>query len=166
MNQAQFITLLLQIMSISVLGVVILFFIIKYKEIMSFLKPQNWAEITMIESDNNISRWLQKKNSDLRFTFNEGLYNMFDTDPRNSNVYRKGRLSAFIFAEGIANPLNIKSNEKFTSLPQMTKQFKMIDITKLWSSDNSGFMELINKYGIILLLGVLGIIIVILVNNQ
>lgn len=78
--------IILNVMYVVCAGFFILFLGILFKrrdEIRAFFFPQNWAEIEMCESDNNTVTWLQRKNKALRFEFNGGYYNMYDT---TSNV--------------------------------------------------------------------------------
>lgn len=120
--------------------------------ILSFWFPQNYNVVTMLEADNNITTWTQKKNSDLRFQFNDGFYNMYDTvsekvtltNPdgskfegtiparKTSSIYRSGRLAQFFYVEGNADPLDFRNNT-ITSNPQMRKQMLSVDLTKLWT---------------------------------
>lgn len=123
--------------------------IIFRKNIMSFFWPQNYCYVTMLESDNNVSSWIQRKNPNLKFIFNEGEYNLYDKIPEKSlpplydgkgrlatsmpvstAVYRSGRLAQFFYIEGNEDPLDYRNN-KITSNPQMNRQRKTVDYTKL-----------------------------------
>lgn len=127
-------------------------FLINRVRILSFLFPQNYNMVCVLESDNNVTIWTQKKNSDLRFEFNGGWYNMYDTTDQKvtlpnpdgsittslmptkqaTSIYRNGRLAQFFYIEGNEEPLDFRNN-KISSNPQMRKQMSQVDLTKLWT---------------------------------
>lgn len=110
----------------------------------------------MLESDNNVSSWYQKKTPDLKMEFNGGFYNMYDNateyksiptpdgkmiktvvpSKQQTSIYRNGRISQFFFIEGIEDPLDFRNN-RISSNPQMRKQLLSVDLTKLWTMGNS-----------------------------
>lgn len=141
-------------------------------DIKSFIWPHNYSEITMFESDNHVSTWLQKKNPDLRFDFNKGTYNMFTSsgfeeleekipDPNEQGsykiirvkkpidkpfnpVYRSGRLSKFFYIEGLENPIVLTGEGKveITGNPQITNSLNKTDLGKLFINEDSKFTEI------------------------
>ncbi len=132
---------------------VVFLFVKNYSKIMSFIYPNDWNYITVLEADNTCT--IQKKNKDLRFEFNDGFYNMYDTEKteidlpnpdgtttkdqiikRNETaIYRSGRLAQFFYIEGNSEPLDFRNN-KISSNPQMRKQLLSVDLTKLWTMGN------------------------------
>lgn len=81
-----YLALILIVIGLCLLPFVVLY-IIFYKEIWSFLKPRDWVMIELLELDNHVNTWLQKKTDDLTFQFNGGSYNMFEmiSNPRVNN---------------------------------------------------------------------------------
>lgn len=75
----------LMIMGIFTVEVIIAILVIR-QDIMIFLKPHDYAEIIMLESDNNIRTWVEKKNDTLTLDFNNGSYNMFYGDGEEQNA--------------------------------------------------------------------------------
>lgn len=139
--------------------------IILRKKILSFLYPHDYAEIEMIEKDNNTRIWLEKKKKDLTFNFNEGSYNMFEVtpteDPLNNpppylitSVYRAGRLAKFFYLEGESNPIDMRTL-KIHHDAQQTNQLEKIRLSRLIHSNVSLGSELWNKYGFFLIIGVI-----------
>lgn len=167
----------------------IVFLIYKFRDnIHSFIYPQKWVVIEMIESDNSVSSWLQRKTSDLSFEFNNGDYFMFDSseEVKKSNVplpnggfkevfintgkkffpvYREGRISKFYYIEGNSYPLDFK-HLKPVGNPQLLKQIKtsrMYDM--MFHKPQDSIMESIIKYAPIVLLIVVGVMLFMLYNK-
>lgn len=140
-----------------------LIFILRKKAILSFLNPQDWVEVEMLEVDNNVRNWLQKKNNELSFVFNKGRYYMFTGENKNTtpSIYRKGRLAKLYYIEGNSHPLDFR-NIKLTGDPYLNMQLDSINLSGLFFEDDSGIMNLIKKYWWVIL--GLGIIILILNN--
>jgi len=167
----ELITLIIIINGVFILGGGLLIFLVRYKDIMSFFFPQNWNSITMLEKDNNVSNWIQKKSKDLTFKFNNGIYNMFSYEEEleqkdkdkppiikriETPMYRNGRLGHFLYIEGQKNPINFREI-KPTGYPEIDEQQSKIDMSLLWTSKND-FMA---KYGFIILI-VIGIAVLII----
>lgn len=140
------------IISLFTMLVVLIVFLIFRKEISSFLFPHKWAKIMMLESDNNVYQWLQPKNKDLRFTFNDGFYNMFESrilnNEKNSiftSIYRDNRLPCFIYVEGNENPIDLRKIEA-TGNPQLNRQIQDIDISKLFVYNKFDLFEILQRY--------------------
>lgn len=149
------------------------------KEILSFLFPDKWVEIEMLELDNNTINWLQKKTKDLKFTFNDGEYNMFSQEikeeiqqdgskitkiQKNPPIYRAGRLAKFFYNEGNEDPLDFRTG-KMSGNPQINKQISNIDISRLWTGHKSMSQEFLEKYGIFVLLGIGVILLIMMFQN-
>lgn len=141
-------------------------------DILTIMRPGDYVVITMNELDNNVRSWLQKKTSDLRFNFNEGYYNMFDTSEvtgegtkKNFNpVYRNGRVAQFFYNEGNPNPLDFRQ-VKSESNPQLRKNLMAVDLSNLFNTEKSAGQELMEKYGFYLLIGVVAIVVFILMTK-
>lgn len=157
--------------------IISLIVIVKRKQILSFFFPQNWVNVIMLESDNNVNDWLQKKNKDLRFTFNDGYYNMFESAdsivPAPSgrmvkgatSVYRSGRLATFLYVEGNENPVDLR-NLKVTGNPQLNKQLTKVDIGKLFVDDSTPFINVLKQLQPYLIIGgVILLVIIVLRGN-
>lgn len=134
---------------------------------MSFLQPDNWAIVEMLELDNNCRNWIQKKNKDLQFQFNEGTYNLFqidqDTKQKIPPIYRSGRLVKFYFDEGNPNPKDMRIND-IEGTPQTNNLMKKLDISRWFLSDMSGLENFLQKYGSIIFF-IIGLIIGFIVKN-
>lgn len=153
-------------------GVFFLIFLLllwkKWTDIKVFFHPENFAKITMIESDNNMLTWIEKKNADLNFIFNNGKYNMFDKDTtgakQNTVIYRSGRLAHFIYIEGNENPVDLRGRIAPANA-RLNYDQETAGMTDLFL-DNSNPAELWTKIGIaVLVVGVI-IIIVLLLKGQ
>lgn len=140
-----------------------LLFLLFRKKIMAFFKPNDWCLIEMIERDNNVISWLQKKDKDLQFVFNEGTYNMFDVITEEgrtnykkvfSSIYREGRLAKLYYKEGEQNPLDIRNLRIVNDAQQANMQGK-IAMSRLMKSGYSLANEIWQKYGLFLILGIL-----------
>ena len=162
-----------QILLYILIGFILFFFLLLAlavylfrNEIRAFFKPDQWASITMIEADNNVSSWLQKKNPDLRFTFNEGIYNMFDISKGvidKTVVYREGRLGKFFYIEGNKNPMSFRHlQSNVNNLPQIDQQLTKIDLSRLFSSSESLSQELLSKYGFYVITAIIILLLVVL----
>lgn len=145
------------ISSIIMLILVLVIFLIKRKQIMSFLYPNNWVYIEMLELDNSISEWIEKKNPDLRFQFNEGYYNMYhqsvkeNGDPKvNPAIYRDGRLAKFFFHEGFSDPLDFRQG-KISGNPQISRQLETLEVSKLFEDNKNIAQEFFKKYGLVIM---------------
>lgn len=142
------------------------------EDILAFFFPNSWNEIIMIEKDNNISQWLQRKSKDLRFKYNDGLYNMFESKTvipnpkgelvRGTTVYRKGRLGCFLFLEGNENPVDLRTL-KISGNPQLTNEQKKVEISRLFTAESGAFGNFWKEYGGIITMVGLGAIIVLLI---
>lgn len=161
--------------------IMILWFLwVKRDDIHSFFYPGQWAEIEMLESDNNCSTWLQRKNPDLRFEFNGGHYNMFEKgieepEPDTGNeldkvpipkkkistaIYRAGRLSKFFYIEGNEDPLDFRT-QKISGNAALSEQREKIETIQLFTKDKSDMEK--NMERIIPIVIVVGIIIIIII---
>ena len=69
---------LFKVLVIFVFCLAVLYIWLNWQSIDSFFHPEKYSIIDMLESDNNSRVWLQRKNKDLRFLFNDGWYNMFE----------------------------------------------------------------------------------------
>lgn len=150
------------------IGLVVGIFLAFKDQILSYLYPNMYAKITMLESDNNIIDFMVKKSKDLRFTFNDGYYNLFeslevpkpyDGIKKGTSIYRSGRLVRFIFKEGNENPIDLRSI-RATGNPQLNKQINAIDITRIVTGRGLDGMEIIRKYGLWIVIGIIVLFIV------
>lgn len=90
-------------------------FIIFYKDIMSFISPQNFITAEIEEKDGNIILKTFKKNKDLSFKFRNGIYFMYyvekSTNPLkpplfdNKAKHTYKRLALFKYKEGNSYPI-------------------------------------------------------------
>lgn len=147
-----------------ILIIIIIWIVLNWREIHSFFRPGLYNSITMLELDDNVSSWLQKKNSDLRFEFNNGYYNMFHRGDiqgikippkftKNSVIYREGRLGKFFYVEGNADPIDFRKIES-THNPQLSKEIEKTQFSRLFESPTSFGEDLLQKYGFFILLGI------------
>lgn len=144
----------------------------KRHNIISYFQPQNYVFITMLEMDDSISSWLMRKTKDLRFTFNEGIYNMFhkgiyDTTGKlhkHTAIYRTGRLAQFFYVEGNSDPIDFR-NIKSTAQPYMTKELQKLDITKMFEEDLTGLDNFLKKYGLYIALAGLALLFILTTNG-
>lgn len=154
------------------------------KDIAAFFFPQDWAEVTILESDNNIRTWLQKKSADLSFKFNMGKYNMFEKQPeekkaeaeglekvptpdrKGTAIYRSGRLSRFFYIEGCPDPLDFRQ-VKITGNAQLTEQLDKVQVMDLFTGQASQFEEVWRKIApFVIIAGFLLVIFFLWQNNQ
>lgn len=150
--------------------------IIKRREIESFFFPQRYNEIEMLELDNHTSTWLQKKNKNLTFEFNGGLYNTYFSDveykkdqkgllipvlKKNPSLYRSGRLSKFFYVEGNENPMDFRQ-QTITGNPQINMQISKASLSDIIMTEPSMMEQLFRNYGIFILGGMFILIIVII----
>lgn len=178
------------LISVTFLGVLLFYF---KDEIRAFVWPNRWVDISMIESDNNVSQWLQKKSEDLRFDFNDGKYNLFEAsgekevwterevpkpdgtksvqkvkkfvpDGKYSVVYRSGRLAKFFYIEGNENPLDMREL-KPSGNPRVTSNLMGIDLSKLFRSETTMMEDLWKRFGPFVMIGGIGLIIFILLQG-
>lgn len=136
-------------------------------DIRAFFNPNGWSSITMIESDNTVSNWLQKKEDDLQFEFNGGNYNMFDTSVtkgiNKTVVYRSGRLGHFFYVEGNKNPINMRDLQlESTGQAQIDNQLSKIEISRLFQSQETGLDNVIKWLPIVLAVIIIIILVIIL----
>lgn len=138
------------------------------REIHSFFFPSKWVSITMIELDDNISSWLEKKNKDLTMQFNNGIYNLFDPVDKNNKlirtIFKEGRLSKLFFQEGNPNPIDPRKQRTYVGDPQLTLQREKIQIARLFTGDKSLGQDLLEKYGGFLLIGILVLVVILLMK--
>lgn len=177
---------------ISMLVSMILVFLYVFKDdIRAFLMPSKWNKVTMVESDNNLTKWLQKKTPDLRFKFNEGYYNMFHGSnmkevinkrkvplpngtfktedikkmvPSGYSVYREGRLAHFLYIEGNEDPIDLRQIES-TGNPQIISSRSKIDFANLMKTDKTKLEELWSLISPFVIIMGIAIIIMLLVNK-
>jgi hypothetical protein len=140
-------------------------FLIKRKEILSFFFPNKWVIVEMLELDNNCLSWLQPKNQDLRFKFNDGYYHLYHQAIdektnviKNPSIYREGRLAKFFYHEGNSDPMDYRLG-KITGNPQISRQMETMEVSKLFDENRSVAQEFFNKYGLF----IVGIIIIIVI---
>lgn len=135
------------VLIICVICVILIY--LKRVAILSFLFPNQWALVTMVESDNSVSTWIQRKASDLRFVFNEGLYNMYekriDGGSYDTVIYRSGRLVHYFYVEGNENPIDLRTL-KTTGNPQMDLQKLRVDISKMFIRPSPSLLDLLRQY--------------------
>lgn len=136
--------MLVNIVSFLIFLVVLFLFRI---QILSFIFPQNYALVEILEVDNNVRSWIQKKNSSLSFKFNEGVYYMFTGEDRfrSPSIYRKGRLAKFYYVEGNPYPLDYR-NIKLTGDAKLNAQVETIQMNNLFFEDDNNFLDLFKKY--------------------
>lgn len=161
-------------------GVMLLVILWKNRdEIRAFFDPGGWAEVTMMELDNNVSTWLQQKKFDLKFKFNDGSYNLFHSGThtkdvkvkkkdeqgneievieqqevleKNPSIYRSGRLAKFFYREGNEDPIDFRQIS-VTGNPQINEQMLKVDISRWFMSAEGLGAELLNKFGIFIVIG-------------
>lgn len=176
MDTLSILKLIIYIMVAFVLVIIAVWIYLNKDEIRSFINPHQWCLIQMIEADNNISSWLQKKNADLRFEFNKGLYNMFDQVDikfekdtngkiikkklKGTSIYRSGRVASFMYIEGNENPIDLR-HLQVTGNPQYQRDLKEMDISGMFQSEKSALEDFFSKYGVIIIIA--GFVIVILI---
>lgn len=138
----------------------LILFILFRKKILSFLFPQNWIEVEMLEIDNNVRNWLQKKNDNLSFEFNKGKYFMFTGDSKGKipTIYRSGRLAKLYYIEGNQFPLDFR-NIQLSGNAYLSRQLDNIKLSELWVDEDNVLENIFKKYGIV----ILGIILFILI---
>lgn len=144
----------------------IILFIAFYKDIFSFFKPQDYVRIYILELDNQITRKLIKKPSNLKYKYKSGVYNLFDTHKNIPNfknketvIYRDGRLNALFFIEGNSNPLDFRTG-KIQIDTYLEQEFNKLDMAKLWSTNKPFGMTLLEQYGFYLILGIIILVII------
>lgn len=141
-----------------------------WKDIMSFIFPDKWVSVTMLELDNNVLNWLQKKKNSLTFDFKGGTYNLFHvkykdgivtdnegndiktrTPINNNTLYKEGRLNKFFYVEGQYNPFDYRSISVSTDtyMKNLILDAKLSDMMNV---DDNFSEELIRKYGIYILI--------------
>lgn len=136
-------------------------------DIRAFWWPSDWVEVEMLELDNNTRTWLQQKTPNLKFKFNEGLYNMYHpvredgVIKRMPSIYRSGRLAKFFYQEGREDPLDLRTKE-IDGNPQVNEQILKIDVGRFFDSVGGLGQELMQKYGIFILLG-LGLMLIVII---
>lgn len=160
--------------------------IIFRKNISSFFNPSMWAEVEMIELDNNVLSWLQKKSADLKFTFNKGNYYLFnpsssttlDTTLKGNSIplppplkkditpiFRSGRLPKYYYQEGNPFPLNITLEDR-TINTQIDTQIQSLEIGKAFRVDEGLSWEILKKYGIFILIIIIVLLFILLSKNS
>lgn len=116
------------------------------KKIDSFIHPENYILVEMLEMDNNVREWLQRKNNSLTFIFNKGTYNMFTGENKTiPSIYREGRLAKLFYVEGNAYPLDFRNN-KLTGDPYLNSQLDSINLSNLFFEEDEGLLFFIKKY--------------------
>lgn len=161
MNDLQTFILFSVVLVVTVLSIVI---IALRKQIMSFIRPHDYVSVTMLESDNNVRTDIIKKPANLRFKFNEGSYNLFESKIlKNSpnvvtSIYRNGRLGHFFFIEGNENPLDFR-NQEITGNPQLLDAILKQELSKLWEEPRTHMQELLGQImPFIIIIGVIALI--------
>lgn len=164
---------------IPILVILIFAFIIKYKEIMSFLYPGDWLEVEILELDNNTFVDLIKKPSNLVYHFRDGSYNLYHASSntgkdkfgrdipvlqKNSPIYRSGRLGKFFFIEGNSDPLDFRNNE-IKGNAYVSDLFSKVEFARLFESDVSFGEDFLKKYGFFVLVGIVVILGVLLLRG-
>lgn len=153
------------------------------KQIAMFISPEKYAEVNMVELDDNIFHDIVKKNEDLTWEFNGNDYFLYyperisqqeilDISTKDkevirvkSTVFRSGRIASFTYIEGQQEPIDFRDMKKsFSQDSKIKKEFAKVQLSKLVSSV-SDFNEFLDKYKIWIALGVV-IIIVILLFRQ
>lgn len=153
---------------------------IKRLDILAFIHPDKYVEVTMYELDENKSCWIEKKTDMLQFEFNNLKYNMFHSTPKfdkdgnilndekgnpviekKSPVYRSGRLGSFTYIEGNIHPLDLRDNKlNYSSETVVDKEIARTDLVRLVSS--VGYNEFLGKYGIWIVIGFIVIVAILL----
>lgn len=184
----QIYVLLFVFVGMPLLFILIIFLLFKNR-ILSFLYPNEWVEIEMLERDNSITNWLQKKEKDLQFIFNAGKYNMFEihdtiedtaekvkdkdkiTPPDEipttkhsikvfTSIYRHGRLAKLYYMEGSQNPMDYRTGI-IKGDAQQSMQLEKAQISEILNVGN-GTEEFFKKYGLIIIIAIAIIIIIML----
>lgn len=152
------------ILIISIFGLILVFIggIIFYfkREILSFIQPQKWVSITMIEIDNNVINWIHRKKG-MTFDFNNGTYNLFNTRYENEKIeenivrrpimenflYKEGRLTKYFYSEGNPNPIDMRKIEAINDI-YTQNLIQDMQISEIIAIDDSFSDMIIRKYGI------------------
>lgn len=157
-------------MALSLLGYVLissnifLFLVLiflKWKDILCSIFPQWFSEVTMVELDNNVRTWLQWRGKDLRFKFNNGIYNLFYTAD-NNQAFRSGNLQKFFYFEGYVDPVNIKKPD-YQASTKIRNEMLKLDFSKIINRDN-GIMDALKGISPIIIIG--GFLIIIYMISQ
>lgn len=133
----------------------------KKDEILSFIYPERYCEVEMIEKNGDISNWIQKKNDDLIFVFKARPYQLFYLDNENNRkfLFRAGRLSKFYYQEGVKEPIN-PVNPNLLLSSETTDQLLKIRIGDLIRGEDNPMSDFFTKYWwifaliIVILLGI------------
>lgn len=184
-TQVEIFKVLLTIITLFALVMILVILWKKRDEIRAFFWPGSWAEIEMLELDNNCNVWLQQKSKSLQFKFNEGVYNMFhpgtkevariekkedgtveevrETIPvKQPAIYRSGRLAKFFYIEGNEDPLDYRNNT-ITGNPQINEQMNKVEVSRMITSAGGLGQELMAKYGFFILVGIGVFLVIILI---
>lgn len=89
--------------------ILVLVIFIKRHEIISFFFPEGYAVVTMLEADNNIQTWLQRKNPSLKFKFNNGSYNMYELQEVENKALNK--VQKLVAPDGTEIPIDKPKTE-------------------------------------------------------
>lgn len=146
-----------------ILFLVLIILILKRSDILSFIYPENWCKIIFLEKDNNVRFWLQKKNKQLNFEFNKGVYQMYET--LQGNVYRKGRINCMFYVEGCEFPINLRNINAVTN-PQLLSQLKRVALSELFIEDKTPLQHFLEKYAIYIIFGFFVIVVIFIVTNR
>jgi hypothetical protein len=163
----------LRVFGILFLGVVIIIImIITRKKVLSFLYPDKYILVEMLELDNSINSWIQEKNPDLRFEFNKGYYHLYHQGMNekgdkigNPAIYRDGRLAKFFYQEGNCDPIDFRQG-KITGNPQITMQIEKTNITDLFEEEENFLETFIRKWGIVIVIGILIILAIAMMSKK
>ena len=157
----------------------LIIFLINRKQILSFFYPSNYVIIEMLELDNNVRQWIEKKNDNLRFEFNKGYYNMFNQsleEHKHKNgevlyktikspaIYREGRLAKFFYHEGHEDPIDYRAG-KISGNPQINKQYEELQFSDLWAEDSLTIEDFFKKYGFYIMIILIIVVIWLIVRK-
>lgn len=153
----------------------LIIFLMFRKSILSFFFPEDWVIIEFLERDNNVKTWLQKKEKNLQFTFNNGIYNMFEVvdtskedigrelstmPPLNpelrvfTSIYRQGRLAKLYFKEGNKDPMDYRTGQ-IKGDSQQAMQIEKAQLSDILNAGGGLGEEFLRKYGVIIFIGLI-----------
>lgn len=152
------------ILFIFVVLVIAIVLLLRWKDVMSFIQPQKWVSVTMLERDNNVVNMLIRKNKSNTFTFNEGVYNLFSRSllptgvpipplMKFNVVYKEGRLAKLFYVEGNENPISFKEIKE-TGFPELRREILKMDLRDLWDIGGSLGSKILDEFGIYILIGI------------
>lgn len=151
------------LIAITLIEVIIALFLF-YKEIISFIFPDNYVKIIMIHFDLSIKEWIQKKSKDFAFKYGDINYKLYNKENplENRGFFKKGRLTTFLYFQNNEFPIK-PSNVELKPFDTNYKEMLKTEISGLWVEKPNAldFLQK-NLLPILLALGLIIIIILII----